>query len=746
MLSTYLTYRMNAQDLPRTLSRVAAQTDVKNDADYYQANIGKVKTVDDFLSNTRLFNYAMKAYGLQDMSFATAFMKQVLTSDLTDPASFANKLNDTRYHDFASAFNFSAGAAKDNVVDIQTDAQSKDTLGLYTAHITRADSAAATQTSAYQSQIATVTTVDQFLANDTLRSYALKAVGLDPNTSDATLKQVLTGDLSAIPASTDPNVTQSWHELAAAFSFNADGSVSGSGGPQSSSQLTTLTGLFTMQSDGGDTPAAAKAATDYYNANISKVNSVSDFLADRHLVSYLLTAYGVDPSNVSDATLSAVLTSNPNDPNSFANASGFSPFKSIAMSFNFQSDGSLASGATAQTTTQQNGITQLYQSSYNSDQQAFDKTATAYFSAHVTQAKTVTDLAKDPRMYQFLLTAYDIDPSTMSPDKLAQALKGDWTDPASTLNAPANAPLKSLVRDFNFDTSGNVSAERRIQTAGKTLEAITKYTSASVADKSSAANVKTETDYYQNTVKNVSTLPDLFKNQRLVDFLVKAYGVPKNLSDSASLQKILTSDLTDPNSFVNQQGNDSLKELAAAFNFNTSGGVTAEATDKAQATKDVPLTEALYVRESLEENVGQDSEGARLALYFQRKAAQIKSPYDILADKALLQVVQTAVGLPADSGHADITVQADMISSKINLADFKDPALLDKFLVRFSALYDLQSTPQAVSDVASLFGGAASGSSGGGLIGLGGGGSAAAPIQYGLSDSLMGSIQSLGGN
>ena len=36
----------------------------------------------------------------------------------------------------------------------------------------------------------------------------------------------------------------------------------------------------------------------------------------------------------------------------------------------------------------------------------------------------------------------------------------------------------------------------------------------------------------------------------------------------------------------------------------------------------------------------------RLALYFTRKASSITTSYQILADKALTQVVQTALGLP----------------------------------------------------------------------------------------------------
>jgi hypothetical protein len=86
---------------------VASQATVSRDSAYYKENINKVTSVDDFMSDYKLYSYAMKAYGLEDMTYAKAFMKKVLESDLSDSASFANSLSDTRYTEFAAAFKFS---------------------------------------------------------------------------------------------------------------------------------------------------------------------------------------------------------------------------------------------------------------------------------------------------------------------------------------------------------------------------------------------------------------------------------------------------------------------------------------------------------------------------------------------------------------------------------------------------------------------------------------------------------------
>jgi hypothetical protein len=93
----------------------------------------------------------------------------------------------------------------------------------------------------------------------------------------------------------------------------------------------------------------------------------------------------------------------------------------------------------------------------------------------------------------------------------------------------------------------------------------------------------------------------------------------------------------------------------------------------------------------MENDAGVQNEGVRLALYFARKASIIVSPFSILADKALLEVVRTALNLPAEMSQADIEVQAANITKRLDIADFKDPEKLEKFLTRFAAMYDMNN-------------------------------------------------------
>jgi hypothetical protein len=104
--TTYTSYKLISSDLQMSLKRVSEQPDVKRETEYYLSKIGSIKSIDEFFADSRLYNYAMKAHGLDDMAYAKAFMRKVLTEGIDDKAAFANQLSDTRYKELAESLNF----------------------------------------------------------------------------------------------------------------------------------------------------------------------------------------------------------------------------------------------------------------------------------------------------------------------------------------------------------------------------------------------------------------------------------------------------------------------------------------------------------------------------------------------------------------------------------------------------------------------------------------------------------------
>lgn len=71
---------------------------------YFTTNIQNVDDVDAFLADDQLVNVGLAAFGLENSGRSTEFLRDILTEDVSDDSAFVNSLSDTRWKDFASAF------------------------------------------------------------------------------------------------------------------------------------------------------------------------------------------------------------------------------------------------------------------------------------------------------------------------------------------------------------------------------------------------------------------------------------------------------------------------------------------------------------------------------------------------------------------------------------------------------------------------------------------------------------------
>ena len=691
MLSTYLAFRNLTQDLTKSLARTAAKPDVQRDKEYYEANIGKVRTVDEFLNDRRLFGYAMKAHGLEDMTYAKAFMKKVLESDLSKADSFARKLIDTRYIAFARAFSFSIdGTVKSATPFVQSDAQIDDTVGLYTEHRVRQGAAAAAEVQYYQTQLTTMTSVDQLVNNERLFAYTLTAFGLDPTiASETTIRNVLTSDLSDPDSVANTLGDIRYVALAAAFNFESDGSVA-AGNAQSAVAMNETTYLYYQATGAGASPAAAAFEAQYYRDQVAGITSVDDLIANDRLLSTALTAFGFVASEQSTIVIRQVLVSDLDDPDSFANTLTDTRYRTMAAAFGFQADGSVGPDG-AQSAEMIDATLEQYMQTYDDVATGSDEIATDLFRSRINLMTSVDALMDNNSLYTYVLKAFGLDPKTESKAFIRQVLTSDASNPSSFANRQLDERYGELAAAFNFAPDGSVMPPRRAQVEKSELETINLYNTR-IADTDAARTAaKEENTYYHDAIIRVRSLGDLLADKRLTTYLLKAYDLEGERLSTNDLRSIFTSDPLDPNSFVNKRGDQRMRAMAAAFNFNSDGTVARVPDQALQTRSDLMLTVDGHVRQTLETDAGAQNEGVRLALYFQRKAANLVSPFSILADKALIEVVRTALNFPAQMSQADIDVQAANISKRLNIADLKDPAKLDKFLTRFAALYDMNN-------------------------------------------------------
>ncbi|MFI4995051.1 MAG: DUF1217 domain-containing protein [Hyphomicrobiales bacterium] len=217
-------------------------------------------------------------------------------------------------------------------------------------------------------------------------------------------------------------------------------------------------------------------------------------------------------------------------------------------------------------------------------------------------------------------------------------------------------------------------------------QAITRSLTSSLASTAAEPVVSNETQYYLANIGKVKTVDDFLNNYRLFSYAMKAFGLEDMNYAKGMMRQVLTGGITDPKSLANTLTDPRYKAFATAFDFAAKGAAATSATSAQSGTV------SQYVRQTMENDAGTQNDGVRLALYFQRMAPAIKTPLDILADPALLKVVQTVLNIPAASSLQDIDVQANTISNEMNVADLQDPTKLTAFIQRFTAIYDLNNS------------------------------------------------------
>ncbi|GGE13969.1 flagella associated protein [Aureimonas endophytica] len=733
MVSTLLGYRHYATDITKSMHRIEAMGSNKKDADYYAANIGKVKSVDDFLKNTRLYIYAMKAYGLEDQIASKGMMRKVLLSDISDPNSFANKLADKKYRTIAAAFNFPV-LSDDKKKDAQTSTQEKRVVDSYDERRIRQGVEAARKTNYYQATIRTIGSVDELLDNSVLFDVVVSSIGADPTlVSKDYVKQALMGQLPATPALTNPK----WLTLSQKFNFASmvNGVLLPGQPAQGASFVNETVYNYNVATDNNTNPAAAAFNTGYFTSQVVAGQSmtVDQLIDDKRLFEYVATAFGFDPSLELPEYFKAILSSDPSigpanaytrmmsDPKT--TAARKEQFTHLRDVFNFDAHGNSKAGG-AQTASQQQQLTEAYFKNYTAVTTSKDAKQTSSFKYLMLKINSVTDLlaANGPWGHDALnyaLKAFDIDPKTTTLYEVRRVLTSDLSDPKSFVNKLKDERFVKFAAAFNFDGEGKAASPLLVQSTAAQAATGTKY-KASFGEKPNKAQldlIKTDTKAYLEAIQTLTSLDDFLADKKTLNYALKAYGLADKKLSITDIRKILTSDLGDRKSFAYSGEGETYVKFAQAFNFDPAGRITRETSDSQSGAAKL-TTHNKFLLQALETKASEDGqEGVRLALYFRRMVPEVTSLTGILADKALMKVVMAALSLPDSFAQIGTDKQTALLERKLKLEDFKDPKKLDKFIARFSALYDVHNgaATTGASPILSLFNGGGA-AAGGGLL------------------------------
>ncbi len=552
------------------------------------------------------------------------------------------------------------------------------------------------ETQYYLDNIGEVKSIDEFVDNPRLFKYAMKAFGLgDMDYAKAFMKKALKEGISDPDSFANKLTDKRYAEFVKAFNFEKLGEFATTyNGAQ-----TDVPKNYSLQVDLGVVNANfafTDSETTYYLSHIGDVKSIDDLMGDQRLLDYAMATFGLDAETEPPETIRQMLEGGVSDPQSPANLLADKRYAAFVTIFDFAQHGE---DTTARTEVQ-NGVPKNYVGGSGmvlvKPSADYIEGETDYFLANIGKVRNVTELLADKRLLTYAMATYGLDASTETPKTIRRMLEGGISDPLSPANQLADKRYANFVAAFNFAEYSDQATSRdsvlkdtpRLYTAKSQFGLI----------KPGDDYVKAETGYYLAHVGDVKSIDDLFADKRLYNYALSSVGLDPAKEDPKFIRSVLEGGVRDADSIANKQSNKAYKALAAAFNFEAYGedATTYHASQQPVVDK--------YMRQTLEEDAGQSNEGVRLALYFQRNASKLTDWYQVLADKALAQVVRTAFGFPDSFASANIDKQVQLFESKMDIADFADPEKLEKFITRFTSLYEIQNpTSTAATSVSVLF-------------------------------------------
>jgi hypothetical protein len=221
--------------------------------------------------------------------------------------------------------------------------------------------------------------------------------------------------------------------------------------------------------------------------------------------------------------------------------------------------------------------------------------------------------------------------------------------------------------------------------------------------------VQKEIAWFKEQAAKVTSVDDVLKNRRMMEFILSAYSLDDEIKYPGRYKKVLNESVDDKAALANKLSDPRFKEMAKDLRFKELG------TGKLKLNYFVDSLVDKFVTNEFEKKLGAQNPALREAAYFKRNADTIKSVYDILGNKVMRSVVTAALGIPPQAALQSVEKQASLVTDKVDIKKFSDPAFVDTFLKKFLIKKDSENSGAALtgkgSELLQLLGG----TSGGGI-------------------------------
>jgi hypothetical protein len=189
--------------------------------------------------------------------------------------------------------------------------------------------------------------------------------------------------------------------------------------------------------------------------------------------------------------------------------------------------------------------------------------------------------------------------------------------------------------------------------------------------------VQSAINAFTQAVNSAKSMTQLLANPAFMNVLLTANGMGDQIGYTALATQALTSNVSDPNSLVNQLSDTRWKTLAGDYNFSSTGLASF------QNPTAIASIANLYATNTWETSQYSVTPGLSNALAFKATASTITSVDQILGDPTMRTVVTTALGIPEQIAFQDLNAQEQAISTKVDIKNFQNPKFVETFVQQY---------------------------------------------------------------
>lgn len=366
---------------------------------------------------------------------------------------------------------------------------------------------------------------------------------------------------------------------------------------------------------------------------------------------------------------------------------------------------------------------QVLQSTLQTQRTAFNKSTevardTEYFAEKLGTITSAEELVDDRRLRRVALTAFGLSDQVDSKYLIKRVLEEGTDDDTDLANTLSDSRYKVLAEAFNFKETYTWPFKQE----GFAEDIIEKYdakiradldellsqqayiddpTSAALLEATTMATLQDAKAYFVENIDSINSVDEFVLDNKLLKVALGAFGAEDRINSKALLRQVLGGGVSDPNALANVLGDKGLKEMSAAFGFDTKPTTSIQKEGFAQTVIDN------YQWQLFENAVSEVDGYIGTALSFQKAAPSLAALdasdntkwFNVLGDSMMREVFETALGLPAGFSQIDIDKQKEMLIEKseqrfgiTSFSDLEDEDTLNRIIRSYLLQSEISQT------------------------------------------------------